>query len=112
MKLRSSDLDQGIRIVVHGAIDGSKCNCLASFWNLHVTDDHRMVEMDLTEVDDIDPLGIATLVPLIRQALCRGAKVILCEPPQMLAHTLYKTADLQQQQLVIVNAREEEPYAG
>jgi ABC-type transporter Mla MlaB component len=70
------------------------------------------VEIDMADVDEVDPVGLATTVTLIRRHLDEGAAVVLCAPPQMIAHTLYKAALLESDQLRIEAARAEEPYAG
>lgn len=112
MKLRCEEQKDGIRVLISGSIDGSKCNCLENFWDFHVGTGHTNVEIDMAEVDDVDPLGLATTVTLIRRHLDEGAAVVLSAPPQMVAHTLYKAALMESEQLRIEAAREEEPYAG
>lgn len=99
-------------ITITGVIDNETCNCLEHFWNRHVPRGLDEIELDLGRVDDIDAHGVATLTNLLRQDLAGGARVRLIEPPQSLAHTLYKTAVLQSPDLTLLPRRTEVPYAG
>lgn len=113
MKLRHVVTPTGIDVWIRGEVDGSKCHCLENFWDFYLADPSQDLRVDMTDVDDIDPIAVATLVTLLRRHTNAGATVVLDAPPQMLAHTLYKTGMIEAgEPLTIVHPRTEEPYAG
>ena len=110
MKIRRRQHDSSMTVTIEGEIDSSRCDCLQHFWDQHVPDSLPALHIDMGSVDDIDAIGVATCVDLIRRAVEQGTEVTLDAAPQMLAHTLYKTAVMHR--LVLRHPREEEPYAG
>lgn len=110
MKLRCEEVDSRARVAMSGEIDGASCDCLEHFWSHYLDPAPAEIELDMSDVADIDALGIASLVTLLRRARDEGARIALDSPPQTLAHTLYKLGDLEWVELR--NARSEEPYVG
>lgn len=101
-----------LHVVVSGEISGGKCDCLEKFWAQHVSARVPEITVDMSGVDAIDPLGVATMINLLRDKLGDDMKVTLRSPPQVLAHTVYKTRMNQDPCLAIEELRTEEPYAG
>lgn len=113
MKLAHRIEGASIFVRVSGAIDSGKCDCLRHFWDRFVSGPFDSVHVDMENVEAIDAVSVATAIDLIRENLAAGSRMILQGPPQMLAHTLYKTAmTADAKRLVIVDPQAEAPYAG
>lgn len=116
MKLRLETSGGAVHVWIKGAVDGEACHCLDHFWDHSIDERAREVSIDMTAVDEIDAIAVASLVNRIRDHLSQGARVSLIAPPQMLAHTLYKAGHLTPEsgrdQVAIEPRRAEEPYAG
>ncbi|MFO0945319.1 MAG: STAS domain-containing protein [Planctomycetota bacterium] len=94
-------------------MDGTKCHCLENFWDFYLAEPSQNLYVDMSEVEEIDPIAVATMVTLLRRHVDAGASVLLESPPQMLAHTLYKTGMLESGNRIRIDSpRTEEPYAG
>lgn len=101
-----------LHVVMTGDIAGGKCDCLEKFWAQHVPQRVPELTIDMTGVDAIDPLGVATMINLLRDKLGDDMRVTLRSPPQVLAHTVYKIRMSEDPCLAIEELRTEEPYAG
>lgn len=114
MKLKHELANRRLTVILRGDIEGSRCACLEHFWDRHVDKDgYDQATFDMTEVDSIDAIGIAKLVTLLKRLLKRPVSLSLDSAPQMLTHTLYKTALLEDpKRLNLLNQVTEEPYAG
>jgi anti-anti-sigma factor len=114
MKLKHEMTGQRLTVWLKGEIEGSRCQCLEHFWDRHVDKaGYKEAIIDMTEVELIDALGIAKMVTLLRRLLERPVCLILDSAPQLLAHTLYKTAMLEDpDRLKLINEVTDEPYAG
>lgn len=114
MKLKHELANRQLKVQLRGDIEGSRCACLEHFWDRHVDKegyDHAL--FDMSEVDSIDAVGIAKIVSLLKRLMKRPVSLTLDSAPQMLAHTLYKTALLEDpKRLNLQNEITEEPYAG
>lgn len=113
MKLAHRLEGNSIFVRVSGAIDTGKCDCLRHFWDRFVTGPFAAVHVEMEDVDAMDAESVATAIELLRENLAAGSRIILVAPPQMLAHTLYKTAmTADPNRLVIHDPQTESPYAG
>mgnify|MGYP001241450061 CR=1 FL=1 len=65
--------------------------------------------LDLAELETGTGAELAATVDELR-ARAAGARVILRNCPQMLAHTLYKAGLLRRGDIVLESVREEKPY--
>jgi hypothetical protein len=70
--------------------------------------------IDLRELefgsDGAAGVALSHWVDHLRERVRASGRVIVHHCPQMLAHTLYKTGMLRDGRVVLVDAREEEPY--
>jgi anti-anti-sigma factor len=114
MKLKHEMDGQRLKVQLRGEIDGARCSCLEHFWDRHVDKDgYNEAIFDMRDVDAIDAVAIATMVTLLRRLFKRPVSLILDSAPQVLAHTLYKAALLEdRKRLRLINEVTEEPYAG
>ena len=114
MKLKHELDNRCLKVILRGDIEGARCACLEHFWDRHVDrDGYDQVVFDMNEVESIDAIGIAKMVTLLRRLFKRPVSLTLDSAPQVLAHTLYKTALLEDpKRLNLINEITEEPYAG
>jgi anti-anti-sigma regulatory factor len=108
MKLGCETTPDGLTVRIRGDVEGASCNCLEHFWDHYVEPAPDRLVVEMSETSDLDGVGTATIVNLLRRALEGGSRIILDSPPQMLAHTLYKIAMLER--IEIMHPRVEEPY--
>ncbi len=66
--------------------------------------------LDLEELELEDGPSVAAMVDELRRRAAAGARIILRNCPQMLAHTLYKAGILARKEIELESYREEEPY--
>jgi ABC-type transporter Mla MlaB component len=113
MKIRHQIVDNRAQVWIAGEVAGSRCDCLAHFWDRHLPDDVAELKVDLTHVDEMDAQGVAVFVELLRRHLRGGTRVAIQSPPQTLAHVLYKSALIDGPgKIELRDQRSEEPYAG
>lgn len=105
---RVEDLDPVIVHVLNGCWSRSDCQELETRCRLMTP---RYARFVLDEVDDPEAEAIAEMVRLLGTLTALGIECEVLSPPQMLAHTLYKT-DLMRRGVTIRGPRDEEPYAG
>ena len=106
VEIRPSNLDADI-------LDRSAaefiCNRLAEFRGTN----KPSIRLDLSAVDSIDADAIAILVTGISAFAAAGGFIILFQPNQLLAHTLYKIGAFQRfSGLTLEGLEIAEPYAG
>lgn len=78
-----------------------------------LTTNHQRIELDMSEIDEISPDGVASAIEFIRTRLVNNNHVHLSGVPQMLAHTLYKLGWLQRYpELLLLSVQSEQPYGG
>ncbi len=70
---------------------------------------HDVHVLDLAELETGTGVELAALVDELR-ARAAGARLIVRNCPQMLAHTLYKAGLLRRGDIVLESVRDEEPY--
>lgn len=113
LKFKTENDDKTLTVIIRGQLDASRCECLENFWDCCVfPDDSPELVIELAELEDYDSESIAQLLTIIRQECQNRQQVTLDSAPQVLAHTLYKTAVLENSKLSLTNTLEEEPYAG
>ncbi len=111
MKISSSLEGETLRVEISGEVEVESCRCLRNFWELRVAGKRR-VRLDLSDIDCADAEGTAELLRLIVDSARSGMMLEVEHAPQVLAHSLYRTADLTEpSNLSLVEPREEEPYA-
>ena len=66
-----------------------------------------VLSVELGEVEVTDGRACAALAQALRQAAGRIGEVIIIEPPQALAHTLYRLGSLRSGTLQLIEPREE-----
>jgi hypothetical protein len=66
--------------------------------------------LELGDLELEDGAMTADLISWLRQLLQAGLALRLIQPPQVLAHTLYRIDMLNHPHLLLVDPREEEPY--
>lgn len=69
----------------------------------------RPLRLDLGELELRDGVAVACAIDGLRAALARTGRVHLRQPPQMLAHTLYKIGMLDLGTLSLEDPQAEEP---
>lgn len=71
------------------------------------------LRLELAEVDEVTPAGLAALVDAIAAARRGGARVVVESPPLELAHVLYKAGHLRGGDAVALEGEVPEgPFAG
>lgn len=68
------------------------------------------IHLDFRDLELDDGSAVAEAVNALRELLL-GARVVIKNAPQMLAHTLYKTGMLRGTELALASPRDEEPTA-
>ncbi len=112
MKITHEIAGGAARVEIRGELEAGRCDCLRAYWSKHLAGELATVDVRLAEVDGVDGESVATLVDLIRGHLGAAAEVTLHDPPQMLAHTLYKIGLLDHAALTLVNPRSDEQGYG
>ena len=110
MKLRHQTEPGSVRVWLSGDLDAGQCGCLRAYWDRHIDTGAGCLDIDLTDLDDLDGQSVAVMVDIVRHALDGGVRVAVHRAPQMLAHTFYKIGLLSQPQFELIDPRQDEPY--
>lgn len=96
-------------LAVDGAVSGDEIEALVAALDGAARAIEGPLRLDLAELELLDGVAVARAVTGLRALLARHGRLELVEPPQSLAHTLYRVGALEDGRLAVRGWTDEEP---